>query len=53
MDFSDPQGGKGVMDRLAATCKNHIRTYINAGNNVTTTAEMKEALLSYGGVEGV
>ena len=53
MDFSDPQGDKGVVDRLAATCKNHIWTYINAGNNVTTTAEMKEALLSYGGVEGV
>ena len=52
MDFSDPQGGKGVEDRLAATCKNHIWTYINAGNNVTTTAEMKEALLSYKGVEG-
>ena len=53
MDFSDPQGDKAVVDRLAATCKNHIWTYINAGNNVTTTAEMKEALLSYGGVEGV
>ena len=53
MDFSDPQGGKGAADRLAATCKNHIRTYINEGNNVTTAAEMKEALLSYGGVEGV
>ena len=53
MDFSDPQGGQGVADRLAATCKNHIRTYIDEGNNVTTAAEMKEALLSYGGVEGV
>ena len=53
MDFSDPQGGKGVVDRLAATCKNHIWTYINAGNNVTTTAEKMEALLSFGGVEGV
>lgn len=53
MDFSDPQGGRGAADRLAATCKNHIRTYINEGNNVTTAAEMKEALLSYGGVEGV
>ena len=53
MDFSDPQGGQGAADRLAATCKNHIRTYIDEGNNVTTAAEMKEALLSYGGVEGV
>ena len=52
MDFSDPQGGKGAGDRLAATCKNHIRTYINEGHNVKTAAEMKEALLSYGGVEG-
>ena len=35
---------------LAKTTSEH--TSINAGNNVTT-AEMKEALLSYGGVEGV
>ena len=45
MDFSDPQGGKGA--------HHHIPTCINEGNNITTTAEMKEALLSYGGVEGV
>ena len=28
LDFSDPQGGKGPADRLAATCKSHIRIYI-------------------------
>ena len=50
LDFSDPQGGKGAADRMAATCKNHIRTYLN---DVTTPQEMKEALLSYGGVKGV
>ena len=38
---------------MAATCKNHIRTYLNEGHDVTTTQEMKEALLSYGGVKGV
>ena len=53
VDFSDPQGGKGAADRLAATCKNHIRMYVNEGNNVTTAAEMEAALLSHGGVDGV
>ena len=53
MDFSDPQGGKGSADRLAATCKSHIRIYINEGHNVTKAEEMQEALLSHGGVSGV
>ena len=53
LDFSDPQGGKGPADRMAATLKSHIRIYINGGHNVTTAEEMKEALLSHGGVEGV
>ena len=51
LDFSDPQGGKG--DRLAATCKCRIRIYLNEGHDVTTAEEMREALLSHGGVEGV
>ena len=29
LDFSDPQGGKGAADRLAATAKSHIRYYAN------------------------
>lgn len=45
-DFSDPQGGKGPCDRLAATCKLHIRVFINEGHDVTNTEEMKKALLS-------
>jgi len=53
LDFGDPQGGKGPADRTAATCKSHIHIYINEGHNVTTAEEMKEALLSHGGVEGV
>ena len=48
LDFSDPQGGKGPADRLAATCKSHIRIYINEGHNVTKAEEMQEALLSHG-----
>ena len=52
-DFSDPQGGKGPCDRLAATCKSHIRLYINEGHDVTNAEDMKTALLSHGGVTGV
>lgn len=36
VDFSEPQGGKGQADRMSATCKNHIRRYINDGHDVTT-----------------
>ncbi len=53
IDFSDPQGGKGAADRLAATCKSHVRIFINEGNDVTTADQLKDALLSHGGVEGV
>lgn len=30
--FSDPQGGKGPADRMAATIKGHITRFINEGN---------------------
>ena len=30
-DFSDPQSGKGAGDRLAATCKDHVRSFIMEG----------------------
>lgn len=53
VDFSDPQGGKGAADRMAAAAKSHIRKYINEGHDVTNAEQMKAALLSYGGVEGV
>ena len=53
IDFSDPQGGKGSADGLVATCKCHIRIYINEGHDVSTAEQIKEALLSHGGVEGV
>ena len=53
LDFSDPQGGKGAADRLAATAKSHIRYYVNEGNDVTTAQQMCDALQSYGGLEGV
>ena len=57
IDFSDPQGGKGAADRLAATCENHVRTFIKEGNDVANAEQLKSALLSHGGggggVEGV
>ena len=53
IDFSDVQGGEGAADRLAASCKFHIRAYINEGHDVCTANDMKIALISHGGLEGV
>ena len=53
VDFSDPQGGKGAADRMAAAAKSHIRIYINEGNDVTNVTQTQDALLSHGGIEGV
>ena len=53
IDFSGSQGGKGAADRLAATCKSHIRIFINEENDVTTAQQLKDALLSHGGIDGV
>lgn len=41
---------------MAAAAKSHIRMYNNKGyvtNDVTNAEQMKTAILSYGGVEGV
>lgn len=51
--FSDPQGGKGPADRMAATIKGHITRFVNEGNNVTNAKEMEMAVLSYGGLPGI
>ena len=53
VDFSDPQGGKGAAERLAASCKGHIRAFINEGHDVCTANDLEKALLSHGGLEGV
>ncbi|KAK3716892.1 hypothetical protein QZH41_005592 [Actinostola sp. cb2023] len=52
-DFCDPQGGKGPCNRKAAQIKYRIKTYINQGHSVTTPKEMKTAIESDGGIEGV
>lgn len=51
--FSDPQGGKGPADRMAATIKGHITRFLNEGNNVTNAKEMEKAVLSHGGFSGI
>lgn len=53
LDFSDPQGGKGLCDRKAATIKSHMRLHLNAGNDVATGDEMMKAMKSSSGVPGV
>ena len=53
LDFSDPQGGKGPCDRKAATIKSHMRIHLNSGNDIETAEQMKDAMLSSGGIPGV
>ena len=53
VDFSDPQGGKGACDRKAATIKNKIKVYLNSGNGVETAKQMKIAIESRSGIQGV
>jgi len=50
MDFCDPQGGKGACDRKAATVKSHMKIYLNSGNNIENAKDMKDAILSSGGI---
>ena len=53
VSFSDPQGGKGPADRMAATIKGHITRFVNEGNNVTNAKEMEKVVLSHGGLLGI
>lgn len=53
LDFSDPQGGKAACDRQAATIKSHMRIHLNAGNDIETPAQMRDAIVSCGGVPAV
>ncbi|CAB3990326.1 Hypothetical predicted protein, partial [Paramuricea clavata] len=53
MDFCDPQGGKGPCDRKAASIKNHMRSYLNSGHDISSAQDMKSAIESNGGVRGV
>ena len=48
VDFSDPQGGKGICDRKAAQIKTYLKTYVNEGNSIRTASEMKSAIESIG-----
>ena len=53
LHFSDPQRGKGPCDRKAAVIKSHMRIYLNSGNDIETPTQMKDAILSAGGVSNV
>ena len=53
VDFSDPQGGKGPCDRKAATVKAHVRRYINEGHDVLNATDLKNDMLSNGGIRDV
>ena len=53
VDFSDPQGGKGLCDRKAATINSHMRIFLNSGHDIETALQMMTAIESSGGIAGI
>ena len=51
--FSDLQGDKATGDRKAATIRSHMRIHMNAGNDIETPVQTRDAILSCGGVPAV
>lgn len=52
-DFSEPQAGKGSCDRSSAHQKSHVNRYLNEGHDVMSAVDIKQALESHGGIQGV
>ena len=53
MDFCDSQADEGACDRKASTIKSHMKIFLNSGNNIESAEEMKNVILSSGGVPSV
>lgn len=51
-DFSEPQAGKDIGDRKAASMKGHIKRWVNEKHDVIRAEDMKAALESDGGIKG-
>ena len=43
-DFSEPQSGKDICDRILCPLKSSIRTYCSEGHDILTASDMKHAL---------
>ena len=50
LDFSSPQGGKAACDGKEATIQSHVRTHLNAGNDIESPVKMRDVILSCCGV---
>ena len=44
-DFSEPQHGKDLCDRIICPMKNSIRLYCNEGHDILTAMDMRKALM--------
>ena len=43
-DFSEPQSGKDVCDRILCPLKSSVRTYCSEGNDILSASDMRDAL---------
>ena len=44
-DFSEPQSGKDVCDRILYPMKSSVRDHFSEGHHILTASDMREALL--------
>ena len=44
-DFSEPQHGKDLCDRIICPMKNSVRVYCNEGHDILTAMDMRKALM--------
>ena len=44
-DFSEPQSGKDVCDRILYPMKSSVRDHCSEGHHILTASDMREALL--------
>ena len=44
-DFSEPQHGKDICDRIICPMKQAVRRYCDEGHDILSAADMREALL--------
>ncbi|CAC5425771.1 unnamed protein product [Mytilus coruscus] len=51
-NFSEAQSGKDLFDSKTGTSRLHIYKYANEGHNFVSSADMKTALDSHGGIRG-
>ena len=53
LDFNEPSAGKDICDRKISPIRRAVQNYIDNGNDVNNSSELKKAIDSNNSIEGV